>query len=229
MAEQTYFSKQTFTFLRQLKQNNTKDWFQEHKNEYEQVVRMPLVEFIQDLSDPLQKISSHMIADPRLVGGSMFRIHRDVRFSKDKSPYKTNAGAHFRHKAGKDAHAPGYYLHIEPGNVFAGAGIWRPDNGTLNKIREKIVAEPKQWQKLLAGKNMQAISQLEGDKLKKAPRGFDPDHPLVEDLKRKSFAVSRPFSDSEACQKDFLKQYVQFCRSCIPYMQFLTTALDLPF
>ena len=229
MTERSYFSKQTFSFLRQLKRNNTKDWFQAHKNDYEQMVRLPLIEFIQDLALPLQKISPFIIADPRLVGGSMFRIHRDVRFSKDKSPYKTNAGAHFRHEAGKDAHAPGYYLHIEPGNVFAGAGIWRPDTVTVTRIREMIVAEPKAWQQSLTGKNMKSICRLEGEKLKNAPRGFDPDHPLVEDLKQKSFAVSRPFSESEACQADFLKQYVQFCRSSMPYMLFLTKALDLPF
>ncbi len=229
MAGKIYFTKDTFSFLESLKKNNSKDWFQAHKKEYEQNVRFPLIDFIQDISAPLEKISSHFIADPRLVGGSMFRINRDVRFSSDKSPYKTNAGAHFRHEAGKNAHAPGYYLHIEPENVFAGAGIWRPDNNALTQIREMIVAEPEEWKKSLSGKAMKNIRSHEGESLKKPPKGFDPNHPLISDLKQKDFAVSFSFTDHEACNKDFMEKYTQFCRSCIPYMRLLTRALKLRF
>jgi len=229
MTEKIYFTRDTFTFLEELKKNNSRDWFQANKKKYEEKVRFPLIDFIQDFSVPLRKISSHFIADPRLVGGSMFRISRDVRFSSDKSPYKTNAGAHFRHEAGKNAHAPGYYLHIEPGNVFAGAGIWRPDNNTLTQIREMIVAEPKEWTKSLSGKAMKNIQKHEGESLKNPPKGFDPDHPLISDLKQKDFAVSSSFTDSEACSRNFLEKYTRFCHACIPYMRFLTQALKLPF
>ena len=215
--------------MTELKKNNSKEWFQTHKTDYEQEVRLPLIEFIQDVSNPLRKISPHIIADPRLVGGSMFRIHRDVRFAKDKSPYKTNAGAHFRHEAGKNAHAPGYYLHLEPGNVFAGAGIWKPDNNALTRIREMIVAKPKEWQQAMSGKAMKNICKYQGEALKRPPKGFDPDHPLIEDLKQKDFAVFFSFTEKEACQPDFMEKYITFCKSCASYMRFLTQALDLPF
>ena len=94
-------------------------------------MRDALVQFVSDFGDRLREISPHMVADPRLSGGSIFRIYRDVRFSKDKSPYKTNAGMHFRHEVGREVHGPGLYLHLQPGQVFAAAGIWRPNSGTI--------------------------------------------------------------------------------------------------
>ena len=97
----------------------------------------------------LKKISPHFIADPRPVGGSIFRIYRDIRFSKDKQPYKTHAAAQFRHEAGKDVHAPGFYLHLAVGEVFAGFGIWRPDSSSLLKIRKAIINHPDQWKKVV--------------------------------------------------------------------------------
>lgn len=229
MTRKTYFTKATFTFLKNLKQNNTKQWFQEHRDEYERAVRVPLLTFIQDLADPLQKISRFFTSDSRPVGGSMFRIYRDTRFSKDKSPYKTNAGAHFRHEDGKNAHAPGYYLHLEPGNVFGGAGIWQPDAKALTEIREAIVAKPDQWEKSLHGIIGRGMFAWMGESLKRVPKGFDPAHPFVADLKRKDYAISSPFTEVAACANDFMEQYIQFCESTSDYMAFLTRALHLPF
>ena len=103
-------------------------------------MRDPVLDFIVAFAQPLKKISPHFLADPRANGGSLFRIYRDTRFSKDKTPYKTNVGAHFRHAAGKDAHAPGFYLHLEPGTCFAGCGIWHPDNNTLGRIPIAAIA-----------------------------------------------------------------------------------------
>jgi uncharacterized protein (TIGR02453 family) len=112
-----------FEFFRELKANNSKEWFAENKTRYEQQVREPLLAFIADFGLRLPAISPHYVADPRKSGGSLFRIYRDVRFSKDKTPYKTGAGIQFRHERGKDAHAPGFYLHLEPDGCFFGAGI----------------------------------------------------------------------------------------------------------
>ena len=106
---------------------------------YRAEVRDPMLDFIAAFGEPLAAISPHFRADPRPNGGSLFRIYRDTRFSKDKTPYKTNVGAHFRHTAGKDAHAPGFYLHLEPGACFAGCGVWHPDGPTLAGIRDTIV------------------------------------------------------------------------------------------
>ena len=129
-----------FDFLRALKQNNDKVWFAENKQRYESVVREPLLKFITDFAIHLAKVSPHYEADPRKVGGSLFRVHRDIRFSPDKSPYKTHAGIQFRHESGKNVHAPGFYLHLEPDNVFTAIGVWHPDSETLGKVRDAIVA-----------------------------------------------------------------------------------------
>jgi len=119
-----YFEPALFDFLRDLKQNNNREWFQKNKHIYESKVKQPLLEFIADFAPHLHKIHPRFVADPRPVGGSMFRIYRDVRFSEDKSPYKTQASAHFKHhKASKDVHVPGFYLHLEPGQCFTAAGV----------------------------------------------------------------------------------------------------------
>ena len=128
-----------FDFLRELKANNERPWFEENKARYRAEVQGPMLDFIQAFAEPLAEISPHFRADPRANGGSLFRIYRDTRFSKDKTPYKTNVGAHFRHEAGKDAHAPGFYLHLEPGMCFAGCGVWHPDSPTLGRIRDAIL------------------------------------------------------------------------------------------
>jgi uncharacterized protein (TIGR02453 family) len=129
MAER-YFTPSLFTFLRELAENNNREWFQDNKSRYEQHVKDPALRLIADFGPRLKKISPHFRADPRAVGGSLFRIHRDTRFSKDKSPYKTHTGIQFRHELGKDAYAPGFYLHLEPGQVFCGVGSWHSGSCT---------------------------------------------------------------------------------------------------
>ena len=135
-----YFSRELFEFLGELALNNNREWFHANKSRYESVVRDSLLEFVADFAEPLSKISSHFVADPRPSGGSMFRIYRDVRFSKDKSPYKTMAAAHFSHERAKEVPAPGFYLHLAPAESFVGVGIWHPDATTLKNIRDTIVA-----------------------------------------------------------------------------------------
>ncbi|MDX8392212.1 MAG: TIGR02453 family protein, partial [Mariprofundaceae bacterium] len=128
-----FFSTASFDFLRQLSGNNNRDWFNTHKNTYEMTVREPARAFIRAMQPELADFAPQFVTDDRKVGGSLMRIYRDVRFSKNKLPYKTNIGIQFRHKQGKDVHAPGFYLHIEAEEVFVGAGIWHPDSGTLKK------------------------------------------------------------------------------------------------
>ena len=216
-----------FDFLRELKLNNNRQWFEGNKTRYEQVVKQPLLEFITDFGTFLPEISPHYLAIPKATGGSMFRIYRDVRFSKDKSPYKTAAALQFRHEQGKDVHAPGFYLHLEPGSVFAGCGIWHPDTQTANKIRSAIANRPDNWLAAIRDAAFQKTFILEGESLKKPPRGFDADHPLVEDLKRKDFIGSVELSEQFVCQDDFLTQYVEMCKAASPLMRFLTEALGL--
>lgn len=139
------FGPELFSFLVDLREHNDREWFAANKARYEEDVREPAIAFIEDFAPRLATISSHFTADPRPVGGSLFRIHRDVRFSKDKSPYKTSVGIQFRHESAGNANAPGFYLHLEPGSVFLGGGVWRPDGEALARIRDRIVADPDGW------------------------------------------------------------------------------------
>lgn len=219
-----YFTKEVFLFLKALKRNNNREWFLKNKQRYEEEVKKPILEFISDLGPELKKISPYFKADPKPVGGSLFRIYRDVRFSEDKSPYKTHLGAHFRHRsAGKDVHTPGFYFHIEPGNSFSACGIWHPDSPTLTAIRGYISRNPAKWKKALTKK----LPELGGDSLKKAPKGFDPEHIFIEDLKRKDFICSVPFSETQMCSQNFMKTYLSSCKDMSSLMIFLTDALGL--
>lgn len=217
-----------FNFLKDLKQNNDKAWFAENKQRYESVVREPLLKFITDFAVHLAKVSPHYETDPRKVGGSLFRIHRDIRFSPDKSPYKTHAGIQFRHESGKDVHAPGFYLHLEPGNVFTAIGVWQPDSETLGKIRDAIVAHPDRWQQIFADEEFATVFKLEGDQLKRAPKGYDPDHPMIEYLKYKDLYVITSFNEQDACAGDFMERLAEVFMKSTPFMEFLTTAIGLP-
>lgn len=147
MVGRAYFSPRLFKFLKDLEKHNDRSWFQANKERYEADVKAPMLSFIGDFAGPLRKVSPHLVADPRPNGGSMFRIYRDTRFARDKRPYKTAASAQFRHDAGKDVHAPGVYLHLEPGSVFVGVGIYRPEPAIANRVRDAIVADPKGWRR----------------------------------------------------------------------------------
>ncbi len=217
-----------FRFLEELKANNDRIWFKSNQARFEQTVREPLLAFIAAFEEPLANISPSMLAIARKSGGSMFRIHRDTRFSKDKSPYKTWAAVQFRHEAGRDAHAPCYYLHLAPGDVFVGAGIWHPDRAALDAIRVLIDEKPVKWVKARDAVLL-ACWDLEGDALKRIPRGYAAEHPLADDLRRKDFIAVRRLSEQDVVQSGFLQRYTDLCREPIELMKFLTEALGLPF
>ena len=227
MTSSSHFTPALFEFLSELAGNNNREWFQANKARYDRDVRDALVNFVADFGERLHEISPHMVADPRPSGGSVFRIYRDVRFSKDKSPYKTNAGIHFRHEVGREVHGPGLYLHLQPGSVFAGTGIWRPNSGTVGKIRDAIVANPGRWTRIVGDEGFASVYSLESESLKRAPRGIDPDHPLIEHLKLKSFVAATGFTEEEACSPDFMDVYADACRTASPFAEFLTTAIGL--
>jgi uncharacterized protein (TIGR02453 family) len=227
-AVTTWFTPALFTFLADLAENNQREWFQANRVRYERDVRDPMLLFIAALQQPLEQIAPEVVADPRPVGGSLFRIHRDTRFAKDKSPYKTHVAAHFRHRAGRDVHAPGFYLHLAPGEVVAGAGLWRPDPAALKGIRDALVAHPDEWRRLTSAKAFRAAGHLEGESAKRVPVGFAADHPLAEDLKRKDFTVIARWPQQDALAPDLLKRYVRFCRDTSAVNGFLARALGLP-
>ena len=218
-----------FEFFRQLSANNHREWFNHNRSRYEEDVKLPLLQFIREFAQPLHTISPHLLALPK-VGGSLFRIHRDVRFSKDKKPYKEAAGVYFRHKAGKDVHAPGFYLHLEPDQVFASVGIWSPGSKELLMIRQNIVENDEEWDRVSKDtKFLTVFSQsYEHQKLKRAPKGFDPNHPLIEDLKCKHFVASCPLSETFVCSDNFPNKLADIYRNSSEFMKFLTRALGHP-
>ncbi|UCG53392.1 MAG: DUF2461 domain-containing protein [Candidatus Latescibacterota bacterium] len=229
MSETGYFSRETFAFFRDLAQNNNRDWFLRNKPRYEQHVREPAQRFIIDFGRMLGDVSRHFRADPRPVGGSLFRIYRDTRFSKDKSPYKTFAGIQFRHKSGKDAHAPGFYLHLEPRNVFAGIGIWQPDSATLRQIRHYIIDNPSAWKRAVGSKSFTRRFELAGESLYRPPRGFDPDHPLIDDIKRKDFVALSRLGQQTVTRACFPEEFATLCRDGSSLVRFLCAAVGVPF
>jgi len=219
----TYFSPEVFSFLRELAENNNRDWFAENKTRYEQRVREPILQFISDFGPRLAKISPHFVADPRPSGGSLFRIHRDTRFSHDKSPYKTHLGVHFFHDSGKKAPSvPGFYLHIAPDECFAAAGIWHPDAAALAKVRDAIVADPAGWKAIKRSK-----LPIEGGSLKRPPRGYAPDHPFIDDLKRTDFVTSVKLQPRDLSSRSFVSDFAAHCRRMSPLVKFVTRSLGL--
>jgi uncharacterized protein (TIGR02453 family) len=189
-------------------------------------VREPLLAFTESVQEPLARISPSILASAKKQGGSLFRIHRDVRFSRDKSPYKEWAALQFRHEAARDVHAPGYYLHFEPGNSLAAAGIWRPAREELNRVREAMVDEPGHWEKMKA-RVVDDGWEFGGESLKRVPRGYEADHPLATDLKRKDYIVSIPLTEDEVCRPDFRDRYIELARSAAPLPEYLCGALGL--
>ncbi|MDQ6956658.1 MAG: DUF2461 domain-containing protein [Mariprofundaceae bacterium] len=227
MAE--YFSEDTFTFLRRLGENNNRDWFNAHKDEYEQMVREPALAFIRAMQPELARFAPHFVAVDKKVGGSLMRVYRDVRFGKNKQPYKTNIGIQFRHEVGKDVHAPGFYLHIEAHEVFVGAGIWHPDSETLKKIRTYIDAHPTRWNDAMNDVGFNKAFQMGGDSLKRAPKGYPMDHAMIEELKRKDFIAIAPFMPELILQDDLVGLIGSYFETAEPLMQQLCRAIGVKY
>ena len=224
-----YFTSATFKFLSQLATNNERDWFNANKARFVSDVQEPALQFIADFGSKLAGISEHLVADPRPQGGSLFRIYRDTRFSKDKTPYKTHIAMRFGHEAGLGVHAPGLYLHIEPGASYAGAGLWRPETALARTIREAIVADPAAWKKVAHGKAFVNRFTPDGESLARPPQGFDADHPLIEDLKRKDFVAGTRLDDYLVTSDRLLAEYTAMSKTAAPFLSFLTEAIGLEF
>ncbi|MBT8062835.1 MAG: DUF2461 domain-containing protein [Gammaproteobacteria bacterium] len=223
------FKPDFFRFFRELKRNNDRDWFAANKQRYLDVVVAPMGQFIEAIAPRLHVISKEYRADPRPHGGSMFRIYRDTRFSKDKTPYKTHAACHFRHRAGKDAHAPGFYAHFELDRLMLGGGIWQPPAAALLRIREFIVDNPAEWQRIRSAKSVRQRGGIQGDSLVRPPRGFDPEHRHIEDLKRKSFYVMEEADPALLKSRELVNRSAAAFRAAGRLNRYVCDALELPF
>ena len=225
----TGFPPALFEFLEELADHNERPWFLQNKHRYEHCVRRPALAFIRAFRPRLAKISEFFLASDRPVGGSLLRIYRDTRFSKDKTPYKTNVGIQFRHQWGQDIHAPGFYVHLEPGECFLAAGVWRPDRETLAAIRQAIADRPDAWCRAVSGRRFQALWTLEGDALRRPPKGFPPDHPCIDDLKRTDYIAVADVEEADTYRPEFVDQVARAFAAARPFMQFLCQALQWPF
>ena len=214
-------------FLEELSVNNSRDWFADNKKRYEELVLYPTFDFIGAMAPYLAKISTRFEAIPKRSGGSMMRVYRDTRFAKDKTPYKTNVGIQFRHVLGKDVHAPAFYVNIEAHDVFVGVGSWRPDSAALFNIRTRVAENSSLWRRVERNPKFRKNFELAGDSLKRPPRGFDPDHPLLDTLKRKDFIAIKHFGERDIESDEFLDHIVGSFRSGLPLMRFLCAALEL--
>jgi uncharacterized protein (TIGR02453 family) len=224
-----HFTKETLSFLRDLKSNNKREWFEQNRNRYVEHVQEPAVRFVTDFAAPLARISRHYRADPRTNGGSIFRIYRDTRFSKDKTPYKTHVAIQFRHEESKSAHAPGFYVHLGLDGVFVGVGIWRPDNDSLGRIRTVIAEKPAAWKRVRDNAKLRSHFEPGGDALKRPPAGFAADHPMIEDLKRKDFVAFANLERERATKAGFLDEIAGMFQAGAPLVRYLCGALELSF
>ncbi|MFN8608254.1 MAG: DUF2461 domain-containing protein [Vulcanimicrobiota bacterium] len=203
---------QTLDFLRDLRANNNREWFQAHKPRYESELVAPARQFILAMGPHLASLSTY------LAEGTLFRIYRDVRFSSDKSPYKTHLGIQFRHEDGRDAHCPGYYFHLEPGECFAGAGMWRPEKEQLQAIRGAILERPSAWVAVKQGLS------LGGDALKRPQKEWL-GHPQQADLMRKDFVAMEKIDPAG----DALASFQDFTRRSAALLKFLCQQTGHPF
>lgn len=224
--EFTGFPRDTLPFLDELSFNNKKEWFHEHKVRYEASVRQPALAFIEAMAPRLAESAPEVQALAKKVGGSLMRIQRDTRYARDKSPYKTNIGIQFRHRAGKDVHAPGLYLHIANDGCFLGAGIWRPESKALSLIRTAIDENPKAYQKAIGQPPFSDHFQLSGESLKRPPRGYSKDHKLIDELKRKDFIGIAEIDPEQLHSPDLPDLAMARFEDARGLMSFLCFALD---
>lgn len=224
-----YFQPALFRFLSELAANNTRTWFHANKARYERDVREPMLRLVGELQPVLATISPHYRAVPRKQGGSMYRIQRDTRYSHNKSPYKTWASVRLAHERRRELEAPAFYLHFEPGNCFVGAGFWHPSSPTLRRFRDFVVDNPATWTSITHAPAFTARYQFIGDSLKRAPMGFDINHPLIVDLRRKDWVATRGFNEALACSDELLPLLDESLRELAPMVDYLCAALDLPF
>jgi len=227
-----YFTPAVFEFLRELAANNNKEWWEDNKGRYVVVIREPALDFIEDFGERLKQISPQFVADPRTNGGSLMRPFRDIRFSKDKTPYKTNVGIQFRHVRGSDVHAPGFYVHLEPRQNFIGAGMWNPETKIARQIRQAINDDPARWARVAHTPDFTriwSIGEHEEDRLKRVPAEFDADHPFPDDLRLKSFTAGTRLTQKQVTSSEFPAELLELLEKAGPYTRFLCEAVEVPF
>lgn len=225
-----YFSDRSMRFLRTLARHNERTWFHAHKADYETHVRGPFLRLIGDLQPALAAISPHYRADPRPMGGSLFRIHRDTRFASDKSPYKGWQGARLFHHRRREVAAPSFYLHLEPGASFVGAGLWHPETPTQRKVRQFVFDNPGSWRAAAhAPAFRRRFALATDDMLVRPPPGFPRTFEFIDDLRHRNFVAARPLDDAIMTGPRLRTTLEKDLVALSPFVDYLCAALDLEF
>lgn len=226
----TYFNDASFKFLRGLARHNSREWFAAHKADYETHVRAPFQHLLTDLQPILAGVSEHYRAEPKPVGGSLFRIQRDTRFANDKTPYKPWQGARLFHARGRQVEAPSFYLHLQPGNCFVGAGLWHPESTTQRTVRQFIFDNPGSWKAAAHAPAFRRRFDLGDDEtLVRPPRGFPAEFEFIEDLKLKNFVAMRAIDDDVMVGSRLRQTLAADLAGLAPFVDYLCAALDLEF
>lgn len=227
------FTQRSLRFFRELSRNNEKAWFEAHRTEYENDVRQPMRELIEELDTRFARFAPEISGDSKR---SMFRINRDIRFSKDKSPYKTHAASWFNHRNASrsvgseaDAGSAGYYFHLEPGGrSMIGAGVWMPPKTQLNKLREAIAKDPKGFDRIVRGIPKRFGGLGDEAMLKRMPRGYDENHPASKWLRYQSFTTGRTLTDAQVSSPSLVSLISREYESLLPFVRWLNTTLGFP-
>lgn len=208
--------KKTFEYLKQLNENNNREWFAQHKSEYDSIVKENKTFFTQ-IYNELQEYD-------KLKGIHIFRIYRDVRFSKDKTPYKTDFGVGYSRS--KPMLRGGYYIQLEPGNSFVGGGFWGPEAKDLLRIRKEFEISTKEIEKITSDKTfVKYFGELKGDAVKTAPRGFDKNHPAIDLIRKKQLVVMRKFTDKEVFADNFQEEVLKTLLAMRPFFDYMSEVL----
>jgi uncharacterized protein (TIGR02453 family) len=213
------FPKEGLQFLRSLKRNNNREWFQKHRSNYEQHLKQPMADLIEALHEEFQKFAPEMIASPKV---SAYRIYRDTRFSKDKSPYKTHVAAVFPRKGLAKHEGAGLYLHIATEELLIGGGLYMPLPEDLNAVRSHIFENPKKFLNIVESPAFhRRFGRVEGEQLTRVPRGFPADHRIANYLRHKQFLAGRNFPPEHAANPRFYKTLLETFRAMLPLVRFL--------
>lgn len=216
----TAIYKDTLGFLKNLSQNNNREWFNQHKDRYSEALNNILA-FAESL---LAEMNRHDHIETNSAKDSLFRIYRDVRFSKDQSPYHTYWSGSFK-RATKQLRG-GYYYHIEPGNSFVAGGFFGPNADDMKRIRRDIEANYTDWEKMLAGKELtETFGGMTGEQVISAPRGYAKDHPAIGLLRFKQFLFRRNFTDEDVCSHGFVKQVSDTYKKMRPFFDYMSEVL----
>jgi uncharacterized protein (TIGR02453 family) len=221
----TGFPPEGLTFLRRLKKNNNRPWFQKHKQEYEELLLLPMRSLIATLAAEMAGVAPEIEFNPRR---SIFRIYRDVRFSKNKDPYKTNIAAVFKWRGMKGAtEAPGLYLGIELEEIYIGGGVYLPSGDQLKAFRRSMAERPEDFLSVVNNRNFRRrFGGIEGERLQRVPAGFPPDHPMREHLKHKQFYAGVELKPDACLHPRFVRQAVDTYVGVLPLVRWLARAME---